>query len=473
VKRQFDQVAISAKEQRELGPRRRPGVPPLYSEERLALRFSEEQGDALRYTPSLGKWYSWDGRRWKLDDDLTVLDRVRNLCRTASAECRKDDRLRAHGYRIATNKTVTAVERLVRTDRRHILGADQWDADPWALNTPGGKVDLRTGVIQPSSPRHHCTKMTAIAPDGDCLLWHSFLSRITGGDKDYQQYLQRVAGYALTGSTKEQAMFVLHGTGGNGKGVFLETIASVMGDYATSTPPEVFMATQGDQHPTELARLRSARLVIASETEEGRPWAIAKVKRLTGGDRIAARFMHQDFFEFQPQFKLIIAGNHRPSIRIVDEATRRRIHLLPFFVTIPQSERDPDLKDKLRAEWPGILAWMIKGCLAWQREGLNPPRAVAGATHAYLAEEDTPGRWIEECCDQSPGYSSTSRDLFADWERWCKENGEHPGSQKSFSQVLGARGFERTRTRDTRGFQGIQIKSADRATNLVSLPGRA
>jgi putative DNA primase/helicase len=203
-----------------------------------------------------------------------------------------------------------------------------------------------------------------------------------------------MAGYALTGVTREHALFFLYGTGANGKTTFLNTIISAAGDYHRNAPIEAFTDSNTDRHPTELAGLMGARLVTAVETEEGRRWAESKIKALTGGDKISARFMRQDFFAYTPQLKLIIAGNHRPGLRSVDEAIRRRFHLIPFSVTIPPEERDAELPTKLQAELPGVLAWMIEGCLEWQRIGLAPPASVAKATEEYLGAEGTLTAWI-------------------------------------------------------------------------------
>ena len=231
-----------------------------------------------------------------------------------------------------------------------------------------------------------------------------------------------------------------------------------MGDYAKTAPIETFTASNNEQHPTDLAGLRGARLVAATETEDGRRWAESKLKRLTGGDSIAARFMRQDFFEYIPQFKLIIAGNHKPGLSAVDEAIRRRIHLIPFTVTIPVAERDDKLTEKLRAEWGGILQWMLEGCLAWQRRGLDPPAIVRDATEDYLAAEDAIGIWLGERCDIGPTYSSTIADLFRSWQGWCEQNGESVRSEKRFSQNLESRGFTRERSSHARSFCGLTLR---------------
>ncbi len=242
----------------------------------------------------------------------------RTVCSDAAAAAAAyDPRTR---LRISRAHTVEAVERLARADRRHAATVDQWDCDPWVRNTPGGIVDLRTGVTRPAKRDDYATKITAVAAGGECLQWRAFLSRITNGNKDLQDYLQRICGYALTGITKQHDLHFLYGTGFNGKSTFLETIAGLMGGYAKTAPIETFMASFGDRHPTEIAWLQAARLVISVEPDEGKQLNLSKIKLVTGGDRIAARYMRQDFFEYTPQFKLFMAGNHKPGLSSVNEA---------------------------------------------------------------------------------------------------------------------------------------------------------
>jgi P4 family phage/plasmid primase-like protien len=390
---------------------------------------------------------------------------ARNVCRESGASC-GDEKLARH---VAGAPSVMATERLARADRRHAATVDQWDADEWLLNTPGGTVDLQAGALRPSAREDYCTKITAFVPGGDCFLWKAFLDRITNGDVELQQYLQRVCGYILTGSIRDHAFFFRYGTGGNGKSVFMETIAGMLGNYTTTAPTSIFIASQFEQHPTEMAGLHGARLAIASEIDSGQNWAESKLKRITGGDRIAARFMRQDFFEFQPQFKLVIAGNSKPTFIVVDEAMRRRIHLVPFTVTIPKAERDKNLAERLRSEGGGILQWAIEGCLSWQREGLNPPASVQEATHEYLAEEDVLGRWFSERIEVGPEHSSSVAVLFGNWREFCIENGEKEGSLKAFSQRLIARGFSRERTSSQRRFCGLTLKAEFRTPEFDNL----
>jgi P4 family phage/plasmid primase-like protien len=300
--------------------------------------------------------------------------------------------------------------------------------------------------------------VTAVSPRGDCPTWHKFLDRVTGGDTDLKAYLQRVAGYCCTGYTHEHALFFLYGTGANGKGVFVNTVAGVLGDYAVTAPLDTFMVSKGDRHPTDLAGLRGARLVVVSELEKGARWAEAKIKALTGGDKISARFMRQDFFEFTVTFKIMISGNHKPSLSAVNEAVRRRFHLIPFSVTIPPAERDIHFFDKLKPEWPGILKWMCEGCLEWHEKGLAPPRVVTDATAAYLAEEDVLALWIEECCETgNRNYWELSARLWGSWKAWAERRNEDVGSQKSLGTALDELGYPQSRSQDARGHKGIQL----------------
>jgi putative DNA primase/helicase len=366
---------------------------------------------------------------------------------------------------LCSARTIAAVERLARSDPRLAATVEQWDRDPWLFNTLAGTVELRTGRIREHRREDYITKLSEISPGGECPRWMAFLHTVTAGDLELASFIQRMLGYTLTGSTQEQCLFFLWGPGANGKSVLLTTVAGILGDYHTTAPIETFTASQSERHPTELAGLMGARLVTAVETEEGRRWAESKLKALTGGDKIAARFMRQDFFEFTPQFKLMIAGNHKPGLRSVDEAMRRRIHLIPFTVTIPKEKRDPQMSEKLRAEWPGILHWMIEGCLAWQRHGLDPPAAVRNATAAYLEAEDAIGTWIAECVTRNPQRSESTEALFGSWKVWAERSGEYTGTQTALAHKLEKQGFEPARDKDhngarRRGFRGLHVKLA-------------
>jgi putative DNA primase/helicase len=330
-------------------------------------------------------------------------------------------------------------------------------------------IDLRTGTGRPPRREDYCTKSGAVppAPPGTpCPMWTAFLDRVTGGDAGVIGFLKRFLGYCLTGHVHEHVLVFLFGTGANGKGVFVSTVAGIFGDYAITAPMEMFLESRIDRHPTEIARLMGARLVIAQETQKGRRWDEAKIKNLTGGDRLTARFMRGDFFDFKPSHKLLIVGNHKPSLRNVDEAIRRRILLIPFTIRIPEDERDLQLADKLRAEWPAILRWIVDGNQEWRREGLNVPAAVRRATNEYLSDQDTLAQWCDERIDTSdPRAFTTSRTLFASWRQWCDARNLTAGTETAFVESLKDRGYEhdRSKTGGGRGFCGIKFAAVDDA----------
>ena len=422
-----------------------------FSEDDLANTFSAEHVDDLRYVDAWKRWLVWDQSRWCPDDTVKIFDLARATCSHAAALCNGPSK------RIASAATVAAVERLARSDRRHASTPEEWDADPFLLNTPGCVVDLRTGQTRPNRPDDMMTKQTAVAPGGDCFLWHNFLDRITDGDGDLEAFLQRVAGYSLTGSVREHCLFFAYGTGANGKSVFLTTAAHIAAHYHVAAPIEMFMASRNDRHPTELAGLQGARLVTVMETEGNRRWAESRIKALTGGDPIAARFMRGDFFTFTPVFKLLVAGNHKPALRTVDEAIRRRLHLIPFNVTIPKAERDPDLPEKLKIEWPGILGWAIDGAVEWHANGLQPPPVVASATLEYLASEDLIAVWLEDRCYQERDAKTLASELYKSFKEWAETTGERPGTQRAFSMALESHGFQKEKAREGRYFLGLRL----------------
>ena len=429
---------------------------PKLCEEDLALDFARQLTSELRYVAAWGKWLIWADGIWRFDEMLEAVDRIRAFCRDRSSRCH-DEKI---AFRIASLHTVTVVEKLARADPFLSASTDQWDRDRLTLLAGKGPdataIELDTATERPPRREDYFTKSTAVAPGGDdgCPQWLAFLADVTAGDQVLQNYLQRVAGYCLSGLIDEHAMFFLWGTGSNGKSVFINTLVGIWGDYAAIAPMETFIDSPTDRHPTELAHLRGARLVVAQETEKGRRWAEAKIKSITGGDRISARFMRQDFFEFRPAFKLVGAGNHKPSLRSVDEAIRRRLHLIPFAVTIPAEERDVELVEKLKVEWPGILAWMME----WQKNGLRPPRAVREATEAYMAAEDAIAAWIDDKCERDAKEWSALTLLFRSWSGWAQAAGEIAGAMKTFADALVTRGFVRHKRNCGQGFWGHRVK---------------
>jgi putative DNA primase/helicase len=347
----------------------------------------------------------------------------------------------------------------MESDARIAVPTTALDADPWLLNTPSGVVDLRTGLLRPHDPALLLTKMTRVSVDreNDCGRWKTFLQQATGGNLDLVAYLQRLAGYCLTGATDEHAVVFVYGPGGNGKSVCLNTLNHILGDYAATAPMSTFVASRHDRHPTEVAMLHGARLVTASETSEGGRWNEERLKSLSGGDPVTARFLFHDFFTFQPQFKLLLVGNRKPSLDTVDEAMRRRLQLVPF--TVKPQEPDPYLTEKLRAEAPSILAWMVDGALAWQAQRLSPPELVRTATNEYFEDQDVIGRWLADDGELSAQAWTFTQHLYWGWKEWCGDRGEDAGSLKRLSQRLADRGFQRRRDGKTGrwGFVGIRL----------------
>lgn len=430
-----------------------------FSQDAVALSFASLFKHELRYDHHRSRWFRWVGGRWRQDETELAFEYARTLGRDIAEQAEEKSANREAG----TVKFAYGVERFARSDRRLACTSDVWDTDNWLLGTPGGVVDLRTGRLSPSRPADMITKLTAVAPapEPHCPIWLSFLNDITRGNADYMRFLRQWAGYSLTGSTREHALAFAYGDGGNGKGVFVNTLAGMMGDYATTAPMEAFTESRGERHPTEIAMLRGARLVVASETEDGRAWAESRIKQLTGGDRVAARFMRGDFFEFVPTFKLTFMGNHRPVLRNVGAAERRRFNLLPF--TFKPETPDQDLTTKLREEWPAILTWAIDGCLDWQENRLVRPAVVEEATADYFAQQDVLGAWIAEALDVDHGNDlrfETTAALFQSWKDHATAAGEPVGTRRAFSDKLKSRGFELRRRNVVRGFMGVRLKQA-------------
>jgi putative DNA primase/helicase len=428
-----------------------------FTDEAIALEFARRYEDEVRYVAAWGKWLLWGGAQWQFDETRKIFALARAMCRAVAKIAKKTD-----AKRILNGRTTMAVLDRVQSDRRIAATVSQWDTDPWLLNTPGGVVDLRTGEIRSARPDDYMTKMTAVAPDKTCATprWNAFFRKVVP-DQEMRRYLMRVTGYSLTGVTIEHALFFLYGEGRNGKSTFVATVAKIFGSYHVAASMDTFTEKKNDSHPTELARLQGARLVTASETEEGKRWNESRIKELTGGEKISARFMRQDFFEFTPQFKLIPSGNNKPGLRSVDLAIRRRIKLLPFEVTISIDEVDPFLVENLEKEWPGILAKMIEGCLQWQQDELDPPKIVTDATEEYLEAEDALGEWIRENFVEDKASWISSSTLYAAWKAWAVENSEFPGSSVRFGKALSKRrGIvpERSATLE-RGYRGLRWTS--------------
>jgi putative DNA primase/helicase len=431
----------------------------ILTEDRVALAFAEQYKGQLLFDHDAGTWFRWSGSHWQRERTKIAFQWSRELARELSETNGKK-------RRTSLGKTgfASGVERFAQVDRTFAITSDDWNHNPFLLATPGGTVDLRTGIMRVADPADRINQLTVVTPavTEDCPRWLKFLSETTGNDVTFMHFLWRWLGYCLTGDTREHALLFCFGSGMNGKSVFLNTVAGILGDYATVSSMTAFTASKNERHPADLAMLRGARLVVASETEEGHRWAEARIKQLTGGDRITARFMHQNFFTYLPTFKITITGNHKPNLSNVDDAAKRRFNMAPFLCK--PSSPDRQLFDKLHAEWPGILRWMISGCLDWQRNGLVPAPAIIEATKDYFDNQDLFSQWLEDECDVEPGNRDkwdTSAELFKSWSGYAKTAGETPGGRKGFANLLEKRGFrkdrEDTKSR-TRIWRGLRLK---------------
>lgn len=434
----------------------------LGNAERLVAR----HGQDIRWCDAMGRWFHWTGTRWE-QVGATILqdlakDTVRALeeeGRTAGLEVAKWAKASQSGRAIASmiglTKTVTG---------SIAVNADDLDADPMLLGVENGVVDLRTGLWRPADRSDLITKSCRAPFDAEatCPRWEAFLETIFGGDAEVIAYVQRAAGYSLTGKTGERVIFIAHGSGNNGKTTFQEVLAHILGTYAMSTPVETLIARKDRGIPNDLARLKSARFVSATESERGAKLAESFIKAVTGGDRVTARFLHQEYFDFIPQLKLWLATNHRPEIASGGKAIWRRVRLLPFDVAVPDDQIDPDLKAKLLAEAPGILDWMVRGCLEWQRIGLKEPESIRRANASYEEDEDVLGAFLEDRAVVRVGAWCAAADLYGEFKNWAEAHGEEQISSKAFSQALVERaGIRRKRQPGTgsRGFSGVRLYS--------------
>jgi putative DNA primase/helicase len=425
-------------------------------------------GQNVRYVPLWGKWLVWDGRRWAVDDTRAVERYAKETVlamHAAWARVEDDDQRRKrlrHALRSQDVARLKAMVELAKSESGIPIMPDTLDADPWLLNVQNGTLDLRTGELHPHRREDLMTKLAPVAYDAQAAAptWEVFLHRIFGGDADLIRFVQKAVGYSLTGSIREQCLFILYGTGANGKSTFLNAVSTMLGEYASHTPTETLLINRSDGVRNDLARLQGARFVTAVEAEGGRRLAEAQVKQLTGGDKVTARYLYQEHFEFYPTFKLWLAVNHKPIIQGSDYAIWRRIRLIPFTVTIPKPERDKRLGEKLLAELPGILRWAVEGCMGWQQEGLEPPLVVKGATGEYRAEMDVIAAFIREHCETGPAQVARAGALYAAYCEWCAEVGETPVHQKRFGEELKQRGFTAGKHQGDRCWHGIGLRDS-------------
>jgi putative DNA primase/helicase len=415
----------------------------------LAERFAKRHGGKVRYCHPWHCWLVWDGTRWSNDNTgavgLLAKETVLSLLAEA-AQINDDDKRRNLMREVRQAETAArraAIVQLARSEPSIPILPDAIDRDPWALNCPNGTLNLKAGSIREHRPTDFITKICPVPFDQNATAptWLAFLDKIFEQNRELINFLQRLLGYCLTGDVSEQVLPIFHGIGSNGKSTLINVISIMMGmDYSIKAPTGFLVTKKQDAHPTELADLFGKRLIAAVETDEGRRLAEALVKELTGGDRIRARRMHENFWEFSPTHKVVLACNHRPEVRGTDHAIWRRIRLVPFNVVIPDHQQDKRLPEKLKAELPGILAWCVRGCLDWQRDGLGYPPAVESATRSYRADQDVVGAFLLERCVTGSSFRAKASALYESYKEHC---GDHAISLQRFGKQLTERGFRR------------------------------
>ncbi|HEX8104405.1 MAG TPA: phage/plasmid primase, P4 family [Solirubrobacteraceae bacterium] len=415
-----------------------------------AQRLVAAHGQDLRYVPGLG-WLHWTGAHWRRDDDGEATRRMANvtdgMLRAACDLSDDDDRKRAVRFALASQnaRRIAAALELASQAVELVVHAEDLDRNPFLLTVANGTVDLRAGELRTPERADLITRVTDIEwhADAACPRWERFLAEVFAGDRDLIEWVQRLVGYCLTGDTSEHVLAVLHGRGCNGKSTLVNILRRLAGDLAVTASFDTFTRARGDRGPrNDLARLRGARLVTASESGEGRRLDEATVKEITGGDTIAARFLYGEHFEYRPAFKLLLVTNHRPRVDGDDDAIWRRLRLVPFDQSF-EGREDPGLAAELEHELPGILRWAVDGCLTWQRDRLGQPPAVRDATAGYRADEDLIGAFLAERCLLDADARTPKRAIQATYTRWCEENGERALSAAELGARLARHGIRR------------------------------
>jgi putative DNA primase/helicase len=490
-RQRFDQLAASLKLQElNLEGKGLSSVGPISLEQRTEVAAAKVlvhcYGKDIRYCERLGGWYLWDGSRWKRDDDGGVFRLAEALTPI----------IVAYSNRIADPEQQQKVFRFaisLNNKRRlqNVVAVAGWqagiaigdpaafDSNAWLFNVRNGTIDLREGLLRPHNREDLITKLSPVEynQNAKCERWERFLDEVFAGDTERCEFIRRAVGYSLTGDNREHAFFVLHGFGANGKTTFVDTVVEVLGDYGTTASPETFLDRRSGAPTNDLARLRGARFVSTIETGDRQSLAESFVKAVTGGDRVTARFLYAEFFDFEPVFKLCLASNHKPVIKGADEGIWRRVRLVPFLERFDGERADRHLREKLKAELPGILTWAVRGCLDWQKDGLKPPASVTGATADYRSEMDVFSGFLEERCVMDPEGREAAGALYAAYRSWADKNGEKALSQRWFGLRLSERGFQHKTTAGRKWWRGIRLRgdadSSETLSDVAVQPPRA
>lgn len=432
-----------------------------------AKRFVDRFSDQVRYIYGAG-FLVWDGKRWIPDKQGRVMQLARRTAEGIYEEASQEgldktdqERVRKWADKSLNVGRLDAMIDLVKSDERIAVRPEIFDRNENLLNVQNGVVDLENGSLLRHEPMLFMSKLVPVIykPDADCPSWLSFLRDVTGGDDSLIGYLQRCIGYSLTGSQQEQVFFFLYGPGNNGKTTFLKVIQELFGDYAISASSKTFLLKRGDSgHSEDVARLKGARMVIASEMEQGRPLNEALIKDITGGDTVAARKLYQETMEFRPVCKLWMQGNYKPGISGVDDGIWRRVRIIPFEYRVPDERKDDRLFEKLVNELPGILTWAVQGCLEWQKTGLQAPEEVRNITGRYRDSNDPISAFISEELVRESSAKQPAKPLYDHYEKWCRKNEQQAVTLVRFKDILEMKGFTQKRASDGRYWEGIHIR---------------
>ena len=446
-----------------------------------AHRLYDRFGNVLKYSYNRKKWYFWTGKKWTIDESGEVKKLADEICEDLKKEAWQieDEKIQEAAMKWAKRTAGSSAKEAMVKECQHLddipASPEAFDSYTDFLNVQNGVVNLRNGELMPHDSRLMMSKITNCEYDvkkKKPKRWLQFLDEITGGDKDLQAYIQKGIGYSISGSNKEQCAYFLYGMGNNGKSTFLDTIADMLGDYASNAQPDTLMlqskvGSLGGGANSDIARLKSARFVTCEEPTEGVRLNEGLLKQLTGGSKVTCRFLYGDEFEYTPEFKIWVATNHKPVVRGTDVGIWRRIKLIPFEVNIPKNKVDKNLKYKLRQEFPQILAWAVEGCMKWQAEGLDEPECVKEATKDYKQEMDLIAGFVEQCVmiDYASDDKVMGADLFAVYRAWAKANNEWEMTAKKFGMEVVKKLPEKGR--DGKGVYYKKIALTDYAKTLV------
>lgn len=433
-----------------------------------AQHYATKYENDLRFCAAWGKWLVWDNTRWKIDDEGRPIKLAKELVHTMF-----NDALELRGGEVFKHVCETAKASRLRAmidlaGPELPIRVEELDQDGWILNCKNGVVDLKTGTLNPHDRTKGITKLcpTAFHPDSDSPEWNQFLLDVFDDDVDLIQFVQRLFGHFLTGDVSEQKLALFYGTGANGKSTLLNAFMDTIGpDYTMQCMPDFLMEKKGESHPTEKASLFGKRFVSCVETEASRRLAESTVKMLTGGEKIMARRMREDFWEFNPTHKLVLCTNHRPIVSGTDHGIWRRLLLVPFLQRFDGDRQDKQLPEKLKAERSGILAWAVRGCLEWQRIGLNPPASITGATEDYRSSEDIFGRFIADCCVVNRAGAVPFKNLYARFEQWANDGGDFLPAKRVVGAWLDENGYEKY-SANGRHYRGLMLRETSEAEDI-------